>query len=95
MGTRLRAFCRLYLSFSLSPSCSAKAASEEFSKPAYIIAGLYKEEFERANANLNNIADWLKYEGLARSKEACAQQGTVEELTYDTYRYRSSVDLRG
>lgn len=59
----------------------------EFSKPAYIVAGVYEEEFERANPNLNGLADWLKDEGLAKSKETCEQQGTVEELTYDTYYY--------
>lgn len=59
----------------------------EFSKPAYIVAGVYEEDFERANPNLNGLAMWLDDEDLARCKEPCAQQGTVEEVVYDTYYY--------
>ena len=65
----------------------AEAVIDENS-PFYLQGGIWESDFERANPNLNGLADDINDETLAAYKTTKAEhQGTVELLTYDTYFY--------
>lgn len=55
--------------------------------PTYIQAGVWEDDFERANVNLNGLATDINDEGLAAYKQPCETKGTVVSLEYDTYYY--------
>ena len=63
----------------------------EDTRPLYIQAGVYEEDFERSNASLNGLATSIKDENLAQYKQPCEIKGTVESVEYDTYYYAKDL----
>ena len=63
----------------------------EDTRPLYIQAGVYDEDFERANDSLNGLATSIKNETLEQYKQPCDTQGTVETIEYDTYYYAKDL----
>ena len=64
----------------------AQQAGEEL--PLYVEAGIWEEDFVRANDNLNGLAWDINDETLAKlKKEEATNKGTVVPIEYDTYFY--------
>ena len=60
-------------------------------RPLYIQAGVWKENFERENPNLNGLATEIKDEKLEAYKQPCDLKGSVEAFEYDTYYYAKDL----
>ncbi len=64
----------------------------EDTRPLYIQAGVYEEDFERSNDSLNGLATSIDDETLEQYKQPCDTKGTVEAIEYDTYYYAKDLE---
>lgn len=61
-------------------------------RPLYVQAGVWEDNFERSNENLNGLATEIKDEALTSYKQPCESKGTVEAFQYDTYYYAKDLE---
>ena len=59
----------------------------EDTRPLYVQAGIWDEDFQRTNERLNHMAFLVDDPDLAAAKQPCDKKGTVVPVDYETFYY--------